>query len=55
MKIPTNFKPALAASVFLLAASQMNLVQADDNTGYYQVHSLKLDRVTGPTDNLTPG
>jgi hypothetical protein len=69
MKIRTNYKPALAASVLLLAASQMTLVQAEDypylnqdaqptyNPGYqnYPGTSSYGNQGYGSTDNLTPG
>jgi hypothetical protein len=68
MKIRTSFKPALAASMFLLTASQMNLVQAADNDVYYQaappatqgyvapqVQQPQAGYGYAPTDNLTPG
>ena len=70
MNIRTNFKPALAASIFLLAASQVNLVQAADNTNYNQAAQPNAQGYGAPqmqqpqagqgygyvpTDNLTPG
>jgi hypothetical protein len=56
MNIPTNLKPALTASVFMLAASQMTLVQAE-NPGYNQAVQPPAGQpyAYGSTDNLTPG
>ena len=67
MKIRTNFKPALAASMFLLTASQVSLVQAADYNqapqpnaqgyGAPQMQQPQAGQGYGyvPSDNLTPG
>jgi hypothetical protein len=66
MKIRTNYKLSLAATVFLMAASQSNLVQAADypdssqaaQPGYnpnYQNYPPQNSQNYGSTDNLTPG
>jgi len=68
MENPTNFKLTISATVFLLAAGQMNLVQAADNTDYNQaaqpgtqgygapqMQQPQAGQGHVPTDNLTPG
>lgn len=66
MKIRTNYRLTLAATVCLMAASQLNLVQAADypysnqaaQPGYnpnYQNYPPQNRQYYGSTDNLTPG
>ena len=70
MKIQINFKPVLATSLLLLTASQMNLVQAADNSSYNRVAPPNVQDNGaplmqqppagqsygyGPNNNLTPG
>ena len=66
MKIRTNYKLTFATTVFLMAASQLNLAQAADypdssqaaQPGYnpgYQGYPPQTSQDYGSTDNLTPG